>query len=106
MSKRHVWTIVEHNYLVRHAGQLTAIQIGENLDIPVAKVRDYARRKGISLVRHGSAIHNAKLNGLMVNMIVVLKDAGYTSNQIIEAFNLDVSQVTINDAVRGKTWTD
>jgi len=49
-------------------------------------------------------MHNALLNSLLVDMLIILKDAGYTANQIKAAFNLKASKKTINDAVLEGIW--
>lgn len=103
-SKRHFWTLTEGAYVKRHAGKLSALVMAEVLDIPVEKVRDYARRNGIQLKRHGAAIESALLNGLLIDMLTILQDAGYTANQMKKAFNLKASTSTINSAISGMTW--
>lgn len=97
------WTTDEDKLLKRFAGKKTAEELSMIIGRPKNGVHHRMKKLGLNGYLRGEYNQNAKLSRVHAQMIVVLKDAGFTTNEIHSVFN-DVCLFTICDVAAARTW--
>lgn len=97
------WTAKEDALLKQFAGQKTAEELAVIIGRPKNGVHHRIKKLGLNGYLRGEYNQNAKLSSVHAQMIVVLKDAGFTTNEIHSVFN-DVCLFTICDVAAARTW--
>lgn len=91
------WSLEEIDTLKTHcalsAKRLTQLLPGRTVNA----IQQKSVRLGLDRIQYGERHYAAKLSAMQAQMIGTLMDAGYTSTEINETFDLDVSPQTIRN---------
>lgn len=99
------WSAEEDALLKQFAGKKTAAELSVIIGRPKNGVHHRIKKLGLNGYLQGEHHKNAKLSAVHAQMIVVLKDAGFTTNEIHSVFN-DVCLFTICDIAAARTWRE
>lgn len=99
------WTTKEDRLLKQFAGKKTAEELSVIIGRSKHGVHHRINKLGLNGYLRGEHHKNAKVSSVHAQMIVVLKDAGFTTNEIHSVFN-DVCLFTICDVAAARTWRE